>query len=76
MFVVIVCEDGYFFLCIVQDFFDGGLGIKINGQVQILEGQKVNLLFKCGQQEYVFLIQVVCVMGNEVGLKLMLFIIQ
>ncbi|SPX09470.1 cellulose synthase catalytic subunit [Escherichia coli] len=47
------------------------LGIKINGQAQILEGQKVNLLLKRGQQEYVFPTQVARVMGNEVGLKLM-----
>lgn len=59
------------FSCTVQDFSDGGLGIKINGQAQILEGQKVNLLLKRGQQEYVFPTQVARVMGNEVGLKLM-----
>ncbi len=47
-------EDGHLFSCTVQDFSDGGLGIKINGQAQILEGQKVNLLLKRGQQEYVF----------------------
>lgn len=47
------------------------MGIKINGQAQILEGQKVNLLLKRGQQEYVFPAQVARVMGNEVGLKLM-----
>ncbi len=52
-------------------FSDGGLGIKINGQAQILEGQKVNLLLKRGQQEYVFPAQVARVIGNEVGLKLM-----
>ncbi|YAR71691.1 PilZ domain-containing protein [Escherichia coli] len=64
-------EDGHLFSCTVQDFSDGGLGIKINGQAQILEGQKVNLLLKRGQQEYVFPTQVARVMGNEVGLKLM-----
>ncbi|VFS30752.1 cellulose synthase catalytic subunit [Escherichia coli] len=64
-------EDGHLFSCTVQDFSDGGLGIKINGQAQILEGQKVNLLLKRGQQEYVFPAQVARVMGNEVGLKLM-----
>lgn len=47
------------------------MGIKINGQAQILEGQKVNLLLKRGQQEYVFPTRVARVMGNEVGLKLM-----
>lgn len=62
---------GHLFSCTVQDFSDGGLGIKINGQAQILEGQKVNLLLKRGQQEYVFPTQVARVMGNEVGLKLM-----
>ncbi len=64
-------EDGHLFSCTVQDFSDGGLGIKINGQAQILEGQRVNLLLKRGQQEYVFPTQVARVMGNEVGLKLM-----
>ena len=64
-------EDGHLFSCTVQDFSDGGLGIKINGRAQILEGQKVNLLLKRGQQEYVFPTQVARVMGNEVGLKLM-----
>ena len=27
-------EDGHLFSCTVQDFSDGGLGIKINGQAQ------------------------------------------
>ncbi|SUH34222.1 Cellulose biosynthesis protein catalytic subunit A [Salmonella enterica subsp. enterica] len=36
----------------------------------MLEGQKVNLLLKRGQQEYVFPTQVVRVTGNEVGLQL------
>lgn len=64
-------EDGHLFSCTVHDFSDGGLGIKINGQAQVLEGQKVNLLLKRGQQEYVFPTQVVRVTGNEVGLQLM-----
>lgn len=64
-------EDGHLFSCTVHDFSDGGLGIKINGRAQVLEGQKVNLLLKRGQQEYVFPTQVVRVLGNEVGLQLM-----
>ncbi|QUI99556.1 hypothetical protein KCP73_13700 [Salmonella enterica subsp. enterica] len=35
------------------------LGIKINGQAQVLEGQKVNLLLKRGQQEICLSNQVV-----------------
>ena len=64
-------EDGHLFSCTVHDFSDGGLGIKINGAAKVLEGQKVNLLLKRGQQEYVFPTQVARVMGNEVGLQLM-----
>ncbi|MDE4082126.1 MULTISPECIES: UDP-forming cellulose synthase catalytic subunit [Enterobacter cloacae complex] len=64
-------EDGHLFSCTVHDFSDGGLGIKINGQAKVLEGQKVNLLLKRGQQEYVFPTQVVRVRGSEVGLQLM-----
>ena len=64
-------EDGHLFSCTVHDFSDGGLGIKINGQSQVLEGQKVNLLLKRGQQEYVFPTLVMRVSGNEVGLQLM-----
>lgn len=64
-------EDGHLFSCTVHDFSDGGLGIKINGQAKVLEGQKVNLLLKRGQQEYVFPTQVARVAGNEVGLQLM-----
>ena len=62
-------DDGHLFSCTVHDFSDGGLGIKINGQAKVLEGQKVNLLLKRGQQEYVFPTQVVRV--REVGLQLM-----
>ncbi|MGS9154842.1 PilZ domain-containing protein, partial [Salmonella enterica subsp. enterica serovar Infantis] len=62
---------GHLFSCTVNDFSDGGLGIKIKGQAQVLEGQKVNLLLKRGQQEYVFPTQVVLVTGNEVVLQLM-----
>ncbi|SET39221.1 UDP-forming cellulose synthase catalytic subunit [Kosakonia radicincitans] len=64
-------EDGHLFSCTVHDFSDGGLGIKINGQAQVLEGQKVNLLLKRGQQEYAFPTTVARVIGNEVGLQLM-----
>lgn len=64
-------EDGHLFSCTVHDFSDGGLGIKINGQAQVLEGQKVNLLLKRGQQEYAFPTTVARVIGNQVGLQLM-----
>ncbi|WP_407731746.1 UDP-forming cellulose synthase catalytic subunit [Pseudocitrobacter faecalis] len=64
-------EDGHLFSCTVHDFSDGGVGIKINGDAQVLEEQKVNLLLKRGQQEYVFPTQVVRVIGSEVGLKLL-----
>jgi len=64
-------EDGHLFSCTVHDFSDGGMGIKINGQSQVLEGQKVSLLLKRGQQEYAFPAQVVRVSGNEIGLQLM-----
>ena len=37
-------EDGHLFSCTVQDFSDGGLGIKINGQAQVLEGPLESLL--------------------------------
>mgnify|MGYP000358390293 FL=1 len=64
-------EDGHLFSCTVHDFSDGGVGIHINGDAQVLEEQKVNLLLKRGQQEYVFPTQVVRVQGSEVGLKLL-----
>ncbi|MDF7758284.1 UDP-forming cellulose synthase catalytic subunit [Kosakonia cowanii] len=64
-------EDGHLFSCTVQDFSDGGLGIRINGQAQVLEGQKVSLLLKRGQQEYAFPATVARVNGNEVGLQLL-----
>ena len=64
-------EDGHLFSCTVQDFSDGGLGIKINGQAKVLEGQKVSLLLKRGQQEYAFPATVARVNGNEVGLQLL-----
>ncbi|MEO3991518.1 UDP-forming cellulose synthase catalytic subunit [Pseudocitrobacter cyperus] len=64
-------EDGHLFSCTVHDFSDGGVGIKINGDAQVLEEQKVHLLLKRGQQEYVFPTQVVRVIGSEVGLKLL-----
>ena len=38
----------------VHDYSDGGLGIKINGDAQVLEGQNARLLLKRGQQEYAF----------------------
>ncbi|PDO87122.1 UDP-forming cellulose synthase catalytic subunit [Kosakonia sacchari] len=68
---VIAREDGHLFSCTVHDFSDGGLGVKINGQAQVLEGQKVNLLLKRGQQEYAFPTTVARVHGNQVGLQLM-----
>ena len=63
-------DDGHLFSCTVHDFSDGGIGVKINGQAQMLEGQKVNLLLKRGPQEYVFPAQVMRVFGSEVGLQL------
>ncbi|WP_054177965.1 UDP-forming cellulose synthase catalytic subunit [Trabulsiella odontotermitis] len=64
-------EDGHLFSCTVHDFSDGGLGISINGEAQVLEGQKVHLLLKRGQQEYAFPSLVARVHGSEVGLKLL-----
>ena len=43
-------EDGHLFSCTVHDFSDGGLGIKINGQAQVREGQKMNMLITRGQK--------------------------
>ncbi|EGT5659099.1 UDP-forming cellulose synthase catalytic subunit [Cronobacter dublinensis subsp. dublinensis] len=63
-------EDGHLFSCTVQDYSDGGLGIKVHGGAQLLQGQKVNLLMKRGAQEYVFPAKVVRVFGDEVGLNL------
>ncbi len=42
-------------------------GSRSIGQAQILEGQKVNLLLKRGQQEYVFPAQVARVMVMKLG---------
>ncbi|VDR24002.1 Cellulose synthase catalytic subunit [UDP-forming] [Raoultella terrigena] len=53
------------------DYSDGGIGIKIHGKAQVLEGQKVNLLLKRGQQEYVFPTRVARVNDSEVGLQLL-----
>ena len=64
-------EDGHLFSCTVHDFSDGGLGVKIHGQSQVLEGQKVSLLLKRGQQEFAFPAQVARVNGNELGLQLL-----
>lgn len=64
-------EDGHLFSCTLQDFSDGGVGLKINGQAQVLEGQKVSLLLKRGQQEHSFPMQVTRVIDSEVGLKLL-----
>lgn len=63
-------EDGHLFSCTVHDYSDGGLGIKIHGQAQVREGQKVKLLLKRGQQEYAFPARVARVFGAEVGLHL------
>ncbi len=51
-------EDGHLFSCTVHDYSDGGLGIKINGDAQVLEGQNARLLLKRGQQEYAFPVRV------------------
>ncbi|MBB1202157.1 UDP-forming cellulose synthase catalytic subunit [Enterobacteriaceae bacterium 89] len=64
-------EDGHLFSCTLHDFSDGGVGLKINGDAQVLEGQNVKLLLKRGQQEFSFPTQVVRVNGSEVGLKLL-----
>src|SRR5699024_9757780 len=63
-------EDGHLFPCTVHDYSDGGVGGKIHGPAQVLEGQKINLLLKRGAQEYFFPAQVVRVFGDEVGLQL------
>ncbi|MCT4703329.1 UDP-forming cellulose synthase catalytic subunit [Enterobacteriaceae bacterium H20N1] len=63
-------EDGHLFPCTVRDYSDGGVGIKIHGPANILEGRKVSLLLKRGQQEYAFPAQVIRVLDDEVGLQL------
>ncbi|ALR78545.1 UDP-forming cellulose synthase catalytic subunit [[Enterobacter] lignolyticus] len=64
-------EDGHLFSCTLHDFSDGGVGVKINGQAQVLEGQNVQLLLKRGQQEYAFPTKVMRVSGSEIGLQLL-----
>jgi cellulose synthase (UDP-forming) len=64
-------DDGHLFSCTLHDFSDGGVGLKINGDGQVLEGQKVNLLLKRGQQEFAFPMLVARVMGSEIGLQLL-----
>lgn len=64
-------EDGHLFSCTVHDYSDGGLGIKIHGDAQVLEGQNARLLLKRGQQEYAFPVRVARVNGSEVGLQLL-----
>ncbi|EPY6989695.1 UDP-forming cellulose synthase catalytic subunit [Klebsiella quasipneumoniae] len=64
-------DDGHLFSCTVHDYSDGGLGIKIHSDAQVLEGQNARLLLKRGQQEYVFPVRVARVNGNEVGLQLL-----
>ncbi|MCS2171041.1 UDP-forming cellulose synthase catalytic subunit [Scandinavium sp. TWS1a] len=64
-------EDGHLFSCTLHDFSDGGVGLTINGDGQVLEGQKVNLLLKRGQQEFAFPMLVARVMGSEIGLQLL-----
>ena len=43
-------EDGHLFSCTVHDYSDGGLGVRIHGEAQVLESQHVKLLLKRGQQ--------------------------
>lgn len=64
-------EDGHLFSCTVHDYSDGGLGVKIHGEAQVLESQHVKLLLKRGQQEYAFPVRVARVNGSEVGLQLL-----
>ena len=60
-------EDGHLFSCTVHDYSDGGLGVRIHGEAQVLESQHVKLLLKRGQQEYAFPVRVARVNGSEVG---------
>lgn len=64
-------DDGHLFSCTVHDYSDGGLGVKIHGEAQVLESQHVKLLLKRGQQEYAFPVRVARVNGSEVGLQLL-----
>ncbi len=41
-------EDGHLFSCTVHDYSDGGLGVRIHGEAQVLESQHVKLLLKRG----------------------------
>jgi cellulose synthase (UDP-forming) len=50
-------EDGHLFSCTVHDYSDGGLGIKIHGEAQVLEG-KAGCCSNAGQQEYAFPVRV------------------
>ncbi|MBV4414476.1 UDP-forming cellulose synthase catalytic subunit [Enterobacteriaceae bacterium YMB-R22] len=63
-------DDGHLFACTVRDYSDGGVGIKLHGDVGFLIGQQVKLLLKRGPQEFSFTAKIVRVMGAEVGLQL------
>ncbi|BDH44167.1 cellulose synthase catalytic subunit [Salmonella enterica subsp. enterica serovar Choleraesuis] len=62
-------DDGHMFPCTVQDFSDGGAGIKLEGSASVLQGQTVNLMLKRGVQGYFFPAKVVRVFDSEVGLQ-------
>ena len=64
-------QDGHLFSCTLHDFSDGGVGLRINGDSLVVEGQQVKLLLRRGQQEFMFPAKVVRVMGRELGLNLL-----
>lgn len=64
-------QDGHLFSCTLHDFSDGGVGLHINGDSLVVEGQQVKLLLRRGQQEFMFPAKVVRVMGRELGLNLL-----
>lgn len=62
-------DDGHIYPCTVHDYSDGGVGIKVQDGVKVLQGQTVKLLLKRGAQEYFFPAKVVRVFESEVGLQ-------
>ncbi|MFC0226086.1 UDP-forming cellulose synthase catalytic subunit [Serratia aquatilis] len=62
--------NGHMFPCTLQDYSDGGVGIKMRVPDQIKDGEQVVLLLKRGQQEFSFPCVVTRANGLYVGVRL------
>ncbi|EKT57234.1 UDP-forming cellulose synthase catalytic subunit [Providencia burhodogranariea] len=69
---IIINSTGHLYPCVLSDYSEGGVGIKLSVSGVVNVEDKISLILKRGQREFLFPAEVVRLNNNEAGLQLKL----